>query len=310
MGAAPARPPPGPGNSGRDAGKRAAGSLGQVSETALPTCYRHPDRETRIACTSCERPICVECMRTASVGQKCPECAAPTGRNRVITADEIRSAQTRGARVSFTIIGVAVGIFVVSWLSARTNPLIAQIIYGLGQQDNIAVAQGQVWRLFSSMFLHDLGMFMHILFNMYALYLFGPPLEREVGPVPFLGLYLASGFGGGALFYALVPGGVAVGASGAIFGLFGAWLVASYRNRHTLQGRASLNTLLILLALNGIIGFVFPRIAWEAHLGGLLVGALVMALWFPLADKPDVGRRRALVAFAVAALAFGSVFVL
>jgi MFS family permease len=104
----------------------------------------------------------------------------------------------------------------------------------------LMLAQGELWRLFTSMFLHSLGLLVHIIFNMYALYLFGPPLEREVGSAPLAALNQARGLAGGALFYLLVPGGQAVGASGAIFGLFGAWLVASYRNRHTFQGRANL----------------------------------------------------------------------
>jgi membrane associated rhomboid family serine protease len=274
--------------------------------TALPTCYRHPDRETRISCSSCERPICVECTRTASVGQKCPECAAPTGRSRVITAQDIPREQRRAARVSHGIIVVCVALFGISFLSARTNPIAVELIYGLGVQDNVAVAQGQLWRVFTSMFLHSLGLIMHIVFNMYALYLFGPPLEREVGSAPFAALYLASGLAGGALSYLLVPGGQAVGASGAIFGLFGAWLVSAYKNRHTFQGRTNLNALLILLAINGVISFM-PGIAWQAHLGGLLAGALVVALWFRVADKPNAARLRTAAGLAVAAGAFAVV---
>jgi membrane associated rhomboid family serine protease len=279
-------------------------------ETTLPTCYRHPDRETRLACSSCERPICVECMRTASVGQKCPECAAPEGRSRVIRASDIPREQRRAAPVSYAIIAVCVGIFAVAYLSSRTSPALAQVIYGFGVQHNGLIDQGQLWRLFTSMFLHSLGLLMHVIFNMYALYLFGPPLEREVGSAPFAALYLASGLAGGALFYLLVPGGQAVGASGAIFGLFGAWLVSAYRNRHTLQGRSNLNALLILLALNAAITF-FPglQIAWQAHLGGLVAGALVVTLWFGVAEREHAGRLRTMIGLAVAALAVGIVIV-
>jgi membrane associated rhomboid family serine protease len=277
-------------------------------ETALPTCYRHPDRETRLACSRCERPICVECMHTGSVGQKCPECAAPTGRSRVITAQDLPREQRRAARVSYTIITVCVAVFAVSFLSVRTDPAVAELIYGFGRQDNLAIAQGEVWRLFTSMFLHSLGLLLHIVFNMYALYLFGPPLEREVGSAPFAALYLASGLAGGALFYLLVPHGQAVGASGAIFGLFGAWLVASFKNRHTFQGRANLNALLVLLAINGLISFM-PGIAWQAHLGGLVAGGAIVALWSKVGDSPSARRLRTIIGLAVAAVAFGIVLV-
>jgi membrane associated rhomboid family serine protease len=278
------------------------------SETALPTCYRHPDRETRLACSSCERPICVECMRSASVGQKCPECAAPEGRSRVITADDIRRGQRR-APVSHTIIVVAVSVFALTFVLGRVEPLVQAIVYGLGAQDNALVAQGQYWRLITSMFLHSPAFIMHIAFNMYALYLFGPPLEREVGAAPFAALYLASGVGGGAFFYLLAPGGVAVGASGAIFGLFGAWLVASFRSRHTFQGRANLRTLLLLLGINAALPLFVGRIAWEAHLGGLIAGAVIAALWLRLGERPEASRQRLLIALSVAAALFGLVVV-
>ena len=79
-------------------------------ETALPTCYRHPDRETRLACSRCERPICVECMHTGSVGQKCPECAAPTGRSRVITARDLPREQRRADLARQQPVGLPAGV--------------------------------------------------------------------------------------------------------------------------------------------------------------------------------------------------------
>jgi membrane associated rhomboid family serine protease len=242
------------------------------------------------------------------VGQKCPECATPVGRSRVITAGDLQREQRRTARVSHAIIVVCVAVYAVSFLSARTNPVIAELVYGLGAQHNPLIAQGQLWRLFTSMFLHSPDFLLHIVFNMYALYLFGPPLEREVGSAPFAALYLASGLAGGALFYLLVPHGQAVGASGAIFGLFGAWLVASFKNRHTFQGRANLNALLVLLAINGLISFM-PGIAWQAHLGGLVAGGAIVALWSKVGDSPSARRLRTIIGLAVAAVAFGIVLV-
>jgi membrane associated rhomboid family serine protease len=273
------------------------------AETALPTCYRHPDRETRISCSSCERPICVECMRTASVGQKCPECAAPVGRSRVITADQIGNEKLRSAPFSYGVIGVAAALFVIGLVVPGAN----RYLFAYGAQINPLVEQGDLWRLLSATLLHS-GI-VHVGFNMWALSIFGPPLEREVGTVPFAAMYVSGALAGGALFFVLSPGASAVGASGAIFALFGAWLAASYRNRRTLQGRANLQQLLLLLGLNLAISFM-PGIAWEAHLGGLIAGFAIVMAWMPLAGRDDPARLRTLVAAAPGLLALAAVIVL
>lgn len=274
-------------------------------ETALPTCYRHPDRETRIACSSCDRPICVECMRTASVGQKCPECAAPVGRNRVITADDMRAMARRAAPFSRAVIGLCVGLFV----AGLVVPGLGSTLREYGAQINGLVAQGEWWRLLTATLLH--ASIMHVGFNMWALWIFGPPMEREVGSVPFAALYVSGGLAGGALFSLLGPlggpGSVAVGASGAIFALFGAWLAASLRNRHTLQGQANLRTLLTLLAINLGISLL-PGIAWQAHLGGLIAGFAIMWAWMPLTGRRRAALLRVLVAASVGLLALLAVY--
>jgi membrane associated rhomboid family serine protease len=273
-------------------------------QAPLPTCYRHPDRETRLGCSSCERPICVECMRQGSVGQKCPECARPEGRSRVITADRLAAEGRRTAPFSYGVVGIAVALFVVQLL---VRP-VGDVLYEWGQQVNILVAEGQVHRLLSSTLLHDRGSLFHVGFNMWALTVFGPPLEREVGTPSFAALYVASGLAGGAAFYLAAPLGVAVGASGAIFGLFGAWLVMSVRDRRTVQGRANLNMLLLLLAINLGISFVPGlRIAWQAHLGGLVAGVAIMAAWVLVGARGPAARIAS--AAAVGVLAVGAVIV-
>lgn len=272
--------------------------------TSLPTCYRHPDRETRLACTVCERPICTECMTTASVGQRCPDCAKPTGRSRVIRAHEL--ARTGGTDAPFarTIIWTCVGL-----AALGVVPTVYETLYAYGAQANAAVAQGQWWRLLTSTLLHAplLSFPLHLVFNMLALYLFGYPIEREVGSKSFAALYIASGLAGSATFYAVhvLAGdltGSSVGASGAVFGLFGAWLAASIRQRHTLHGRAQLRSLLLLLAINAALPFLVPRIAWEAHLGGLIAGFLVAVGW-GRASGATTTRGRVGIAAIVAGLA-------
>jgi membrane associated rhomboid family serine protease len=262
-------------------------------ERTLPTCYRHPDRETRLACSSCGRPACVECVHPADVGQKCEECAPH------VPSPPEPTSMLRAAPVSMVILGLCVAVFAVGFLSPELN----RTLFLEGAQFNQAVAAGETYRLFTAAFLHA-GM-MHILFNMWALYLFGPPLEREVGSVPFAGLYAASALAGAAAYFVAGAPNPAVGASGAIFGLFGAWLAASFRNRHTAAGRAGLRQLLVLLGINLALPLIAPAIAWEAHLGGLIAGFAIMAAWVPLGRRPRPALTRTVVAaaLAVAALA-------
>ena len=268
------------------------------SQSVIPTCYRHPDRETRLACSNCERAVCVDCVRPAPVGQRCLECVAPDQRQRVLDMDDVRRQSDRMPPVTLAILVASIGVFVLSFVS----PELAVLIGTIGEQDNADIARGEWWRVLSAAFLHS-GV-MHLGFNMYALYLFGPPLEREVGSAPFAVMYAASAIAGGAAFYLLVPGADAVGASGAIFGLFGAWIVASYRGRHTVQGQANLRQLLTLLGLNLLIGFIpGARIAWQAHLGGLIAGGLIAALWaLPVMRNRPLQRTIAAAAVGVSTL--------
>ena len=272
--------------------------VGVTSEqSVIPTCYRHPDRETRLACSNCDRPVCVDCVRSASVGQRCLECSKPSERTRVMGMDDVRRRADRLPPVTMTVLALSVGLFIVG----AVVPGLTGILRAYLGQINEAITAGQLWRPVTAAFLH--GDFMHIAFNMYALYLFGPPLERDVGSPAFAAMYVASAIAGGAAYYLLVPFGFAVGASGAIFGLFGAFLVASYRGRHTQVGRASLRQLLILLGINLVIGFVPGLgIAWQAHLGGLLAGALIATAWTMPGVRGNPALRTA-VAVAVGALA-------
>lgn len=219
-------------------------------------------------------------MRTASVGQKCPECAAPQGRARVITADRLSAERRRTAPFSYGVIAVAIALFAIGFVSSAAN----EVLFTYLAQINVLVAEGEWWRVLTGTLLHAPRSLIHVGFNMWALSIFGPPLERDVGTGPFAALYLSGAVSGGALFLALAPGGVAVGASGAIFALFGAWLALSIRDRNTVRGRANLRQLLLLLGLNLAISFL-PGIAWEAHAGGLVAGFLIMSAWIPLRGR-------------------------
>jgi len=151
-----------------------------------------------------------------------------------------------------------------------------------------AVADGEWWRLITAAFLH-LGA-LHILFNMYALWLFGPIMEQMYGHVEFAVIYVLCALGGNVLTILAAPDQPALGASGAIFGLFGLAFVVS-RRRHLLLGpeaRAMLSRVGTLLVLNVIITFSVPNISWTGHLGGLAVGAVIGLLLAPV-NVPTLG---------------------
>lgn len=269
-------------------------------------CYRHSNRETRLSCSECGRPICAECSHDSAVGQRCPECAKPKGRNRVVRASDLNRNNFGSSPVTFTLIGISVALFVAGFVSQDIDNRLTEFL-ALGEllsRDGIlyvAPLEGvDPWRVLTSAFLH--ANLTHILFNMYALYLFGPRLEREAGATPYALTYAATAAAGGAAFIALRAGEttLAVGASGAVFGLFGVWLVAAYRMRNNPAGRAMFNQLAILLGINAALPLFIPNIAWEAHVGGLVAGALIGYLWGQFATgRPNAVQIRSAIAGAV-----------
>ncbi len=159
----------------------------------------------------------------------------------------------------------------------------------------------QPWRLLTSMFAHSQisitspTSVLHILFNMYALILLGPVLEQLLGRGRFVALYLLSGLGGSVAVALLSPMTPVLGASGAIFGLFGAYFVVA----RTLGGNQ--RQLLIVIGINLVIGFILPGISWQAHVGGLIVGAAVAAIYMATRHRSRAWiRRAALIGIALA----------
>ncbi len=270
--------------------------------TDTRVCYRHPDRATRLACSNCGRPICVECSRDASVGQKCPDCSAPEGRHRVVTAAQMRRARAM-VPVTYTLIAINLLVFV----AGEFDPALGRRMVLDGAHLPSLVAAGEWWRALTAVFLH--GGFTHILFNMWALYVFGPALEHRFGSAPFGALYLAAGIGGSALYQVMGRNVFAVGASGAIFGLMGALLAVTFAQRFTPAGRAMFSQILLLLAINLALPFVVPNVAWEAHVGGLVAGALVGSAWERIPPGRGTAPRRVAVAVAVAVVGMGIVLV-
>ena len=144
--------------------------------------------------------------------------------------------------------------------------------------------------MITALFVHSQNSIFHILFNMYALFLFGPLLEGLLGRSRFLALYLLSGFGGSVAVLLLAPMSAVVGASGAIFGLFGAFFVIQRK----LGGNSV--QLFVVIGLNFAIGFLpGTNISWQAHLGGVIVGALVGLIYLATRRPEQKVRQVALI---------------
>ncbi|GAA5048222.1 rhomboid family intramembrane serine protease [Streptomyces similanensis] len=276
-------------------------------DRSLPTCYRHPDRETGISCTRCSRPICPECMVDASVGFQCPQCARgrhgtgvspAASRPRTLAGGSV-AADPR--LVTKVLIGLNLAFFLVkmSMGDAFTDrfDLLGQAF--VPQFNSVeGVAQGQWYRLLTAMFLHE--NYFHILFNMLSLWWIGGPLEAALGRARYLALYFVSGLAGSALTYLLAaPNQPSLGASGAIFGLFGATAVLMRRLRYDMR------PVIALLVINLVITFGWGSIAWQAHIGGLVAGVVV---GYAMVHAPR--ERRALVQYGTCAVVLAAVVVL
>lgn len=255
------------------------------------TCYRHPDRQSFVLCQRCGRTICPECQTPAAVGVHCPECVreqrAQFSANRRATGPSgITVARRRFAMLDqkATVVIVAVsavlwllnqvsGGYVNAWLSFYT-PLVGS----------------QPWRLVTGLFVHS--SFFHILFNMWAVWIFGRMLENILGTWRFVALYFLAGLGGDLAVAWLSPGTQVVGASGAIFGLFAAFFV--------IQRSLGYNAvqLLVIMGLNLVVGFLpGTNISWQAHVGGIVLGFIT---GFVFARTRNVRQRRLQIGLLVA----------
>ena len=234
----------------------------------VQVCYRHPKNETAVACSSCGRPICTDCMVFAAVGIKCPECAGqPAGIKRATTRARSSAATGSGARVTKGLIGVNVLVFVLQLLEGGDPNGRAGEIWQRGSLVGFWVADGEWWRLITSGFIH--ASIIHLLFNMLMLWWFGTALETLLGRGRYLGLYFVSLLGGGAgALLATQANQLTVGASGAVFGILGAGVVLERRQIMVFGGGA-----LSVVVLNLALTFLIPGISIGGHIGGLAAGA-------------------------------------
>lgn len=273
-------------------------STSRPDEVSSSRCQRHPERVSYVRCQRCGHPTCPECQRPAAVGVHCVQCvqaaaaSAPTTRTSLGAPDGVTKPY-----LTYGIIAACVLGFVAQNVMPDVTRALAFVP---------AFSVDEPWRLVSHGFMHS-GM-MHILFNMYALFITGTALEPALGRLRFAGLYVASMVAGAALF-AIIGGAVtatggglvlnsAVGASGAVFGLFGSLLIVQRRfGGDTTQ-------LIFLLVINAAIGFFVPNIAWEAHLGGFLAGALITGV---IAYGPRTATGRKLHFVVIGAVLVASV---
>jgi len=247
-------------------------------------CYRHPDRETGLACSECGRPICADCATFAPVGIRCPDHASATGRRPTtrLKPRPVRRAPgialaTNRAPVTYALIAINALIYLIgaSQGAGLNNPggsLYAKLWLDAPQLDN-----GGWWRLLTTTFLH--ASVLHIAFNMFALWVIGRPVEQYLGTARYIGLYFVSGLAGSAGALLQTPG-VTVGASGAIFGILGAMLVIEWQATGRLGGNA-----MTLIVINLVISFAIPGISWGGHVGGLIGGILVTLAYAHWSDR-------------------------
>ncbi len=266
-------------------------------------CYRHADREAYISCQRCERPICPQCMNDASVGFQCPDCVrAGAASVRAPRSQAGGAISSRPGMVTMSLIVINLGVFLAQLLTGDRDGGVyregAMLAITAGTSDGhvlTGVADGAYWRLLTAAFLHD-GI-MHIAFNMVALYLFGPFVERALGTWRFLSVYLLTAVVASVFVFVLTPANtLTVGASGAVFGLFAIALVLLYRSGQDVR------SLLILLGINVVLS-LRPGVSWQGHLGGFIAGLVYAAA---VAYSPRERRQHAQL-LAIGLLIVGSV---
>jgi membrane associated rhomboid family serine protease len=229
----------------------------------MATCYRHPNRETGVSCSNCGNPICPDCMTATPVGMRCPNCArqkTPVRTMRNIAVDPV---------VTYALIAINVLVY---FGISQSNAVNSQ---GLTWSDRLSLfgpaiqVNHEYYRLLTGAFLH--ANILHIATNMYVLWWLGRELEPSLGHVRFSALYFASLFCGslGALIF--TPHGQTVGASGAIFGLFGAtFMIGRARGIDMVR-----NGIVPIIVLNLVFSLAYSgSISIGGHIGGLIGGAI------------------------------------
>jgi membrane associated rhomboid family serine protease len=257
-------------------------------------CYRHPDRETGVSCSSCGRPICPDCMTPTPVGMRCPECASQ--RTKVVRNPTGTPSGFASTPATYVLIAINVVLFLVE-LASGTGGLSVGVGSKFFREFALfgpSVAEGEWYRLITSGFLHV--SIIHIGFNMFLLLVLGRLLEPALGTPRFLVLYFASLLAGSCGALVVEPNALTVGASGAVFGLAGAvFIIARGRGMDALAGEIG-----FLIVFNLVWSFVGSNISVGGHIGGL-VGGVICALLIIAGEKGMLGRNHRAVELAAMA---------
>lgn len=250
-----------------------------ASQGEVPVCPRHPDRPSYVNCSRCGRPACSECQVQTPVGMHCVDCAREerqeARRRGGAGAGSALLPRARMLPVTWSVIVLCVLVYV-GQVMIPGHVVINALAY------NSVWTFAEPWRALTTGFVH--GSVMHLLMNMYTLYIFGQALEPRLGSWRFLVVYLLSILGGSAAVFLWAPGAWVVGASGGIFGLFGAFFSwTRFRGGET-------RSLVTLILVNLVFGFLVQGISWQAHVGGLVTGAVVAFLFdlLPHRRRPGV----------------------
>jgi len=208
-------------------------------------------------------PVCAGKMREGTLGE-----AAYRARVRVERVPQVR----RLTALSATKVLLGANLIVALLMFATGAPTSPRTLLRFGALPPV-LDTGEWWRLFTAMFVH-IGP-AHLLFNMYALWLFGQAIEQRFGKLRFLALYFGSGLVGSAASLAFTEGGIRAGASGGVFGILGAFIGVYLQHRDNVGARSQLTSLFFLVGINLFFGFTVPGIDNSAHLGGLAAGLVI-----------------------------------
>jgi membrane associated rhomboid family serine protease len=253
----------------------------------MAVCYRHKDRETGVSCSNCGNPICPDCMTPTPVGMRCPECSKQK--------TQVKTMRSMAVEPTVAYVLIAINVLMYFGQQASSDNAVYRDFVLFGP----LVADGEWWRLLTAGFLHG-GTF-HLLLNMYALFFLGRMLEPALGHVRFGAIYFAALLAGSFGAVLLNPATPVVGASTAIFGLFGAAIVMARNRGIDIMASGLGPILLINLAITFFPGL---NISIGGHLGGLVGGAAAAFAMERLAD-----RRPGIAAPIAACVAVGAIAV-
>ena len=255
-------------------------STNSFPQQAPPVCPRHPDTVAYVRCQRCDRPTCPACQVPSSVGVHCVDCARQSQAGRRQARTLLGGNVISGALVTKILIGLCIVFYALQVVIPALDSWLAFVP---------ALAASEPWRFLTTAFLH--ANYMHLGFNMWALWVLGSALEPVLGRWRFTCVYLLSALGGSTMIYWLSwPDAeswltLTVGASGAVFGLFSAMFIVQRRFGRDTSG------IVALVAINAVISFLGANISWQGHLGGLVVGGIVSAIyaWAPRGKRQVVG---------------------